>query len=139
MLRDEADLLQQHDRDLFSKKFSEHPSEATLQLNQKDRPSKNLLKMARKNKSHFGIPLQRHRGGVLGNSIGNSSSTKDMGNQGKKIFDGNYRPACAQQLEHNYKRTKERNKEEHKGNMREYKGNIFQHVLSIFNSHRRSG
>ena len=44
---------------------------------------KYLLKRARKNKSPFGISLQKHRG-VLEGSIRNSSSTKDMGNRGKK-------------------------------------------------------
>ena len=54
-----------------------------LQLNQKNKPLKYLLKRARKNKSSFGISLQKHRG-VLEGSIRSSSSTKDMGNRGKK-------------------------------------------------------
>ena len=82
MLKEEADLLQQHDRDLFGEKFSEHLVDSAKS---KSRLSKYLLKRARKNKSLFGIPLQRDRGGVLGNSIQNLISTKDMGNQGKNI------------------------------------------------------
>ena len=82
MLKEEADLLQQHDRDLFGEKFSEHLVDSAKS---KSRLSKYLLKRARKNKSHFRIPLQRDRGGVLGNSIQNLISTKDMGNQGKNI------------------------------------------------------
>ena len=82
MLKEEADLLQQHDRDLFGEKFSEHLVDSAKS---KSRLSKYLLKSARKNKSHFGIPLQRDRGGVLGNSIQNLISTKDMENQGKNI------------------------------------------------------
>ena len=82
MLKEEADLLQQHDRDLFGEKFSEHLVDSAKS---KSRLSKYLLKRARKNKSHFGIRLQRDRGGVLGNSIQNLISTKDMGNQGKNI------------------------------------------------------
>ena len=80
MLKEEADLLQQHDRDLFGEKFSEHLVDSAKS---KSRLSKYLLKRARK--SHFGIPLQRDRGGVLGNSIQSLISTKDMGNQGKNI------------------------------------------------------
>ena len=67
-----------------------------LQLKKnKNRPLKYLLKRERKNKSPFEIPLQKHRGGVLEGSIWNSSSTKDMGNQGKKYST----ETTAQQLE----------------------------------------
>ena len=81
MLREEADLLQQDDRNLFGKSLA---NTWWFQLNKKNRPLKYLLKRARKNKSPFGMALQKHRGVVMRGSIRNSSSTKDMGNRGKK-------------------------------------------------------
>ena len=58
-----------------------------LQLNKKNRPLKHLMKRARKNKNPFGIPLQKHRGGVWEGSIQNFFSKKYMANR------GNYHPA----------------------------------------------
>ena len=99
-----------------------------IQLNQKSRLSKYLLKRARKNKRNFGIPLQRDRGGVLGNSIQNLISAKDMGNQGKKYST----ETTVQHAPVSWNITKERNKKEHKEK-------LFQGVFSIYNSHGRSG
>ena len=79
MSREEADLLQQHDRNVLVKSLANF---LWFQLNQKNRSSKYLLERA-KNKSPFGMPLQMHKG-VMEGSIQNSFSTKNLGNRGKK-------------------------------------------------------
>ena len=67
MLREEADLLQQHDRNLSKKQAIEIFAEKGKK---KQKPFRNRPSEA--------------RGGVMKGSIRNSSSTKNMGNRGKK-------------------------------------------------------
>ena len=119
MLREEADLLQRHGRNLFGK------NTWWLQLNQRNRSLKYLLKRARKNKSPFGIALQKHRGAVLEGCIRNSSWTKDMGNWGKKYStETSDRPTAGRSSGFQGKN--------------KHKGNLIQHVVSSYNSNRRS-
>ena len=54
-----------------------------LQLKQK-KTIEIFVEKDKKKQKPFGTPLQRQRGGVLESNIRNSSSTKGMGNQGKK-------------------------------------------------------
>ena len=70
MLREEADLLQQQDKNLLGKKFR-----GTLfrQPNQRNKPSNCFVTRVRKNRSPFDMARQRHRGGGLEGSKNSSS------------------------------------------------------------------
>ena len=97
MLKEEADLLQQHDRDLFGEKFSEHLVDSAKS---KSRLSKYLLKRARKTKA---ISEYRFRGTEeeFWGTAFKIWSRRKIWEIKAKIFNGNYRPACAHKLEHN--------------------------------------
>ena len=90
MLKEEADLLQIC---LFGKKYSKHLV-ASAKKKQKQTIEIFAEKGKKKQKSFWNTPSEAQRRSS-GGSIWNSSSTKDMGNQGKKYST----ETTAQQLE----------------------------------------
>ena len=92
MLKEEADLLQQHDRDLFGEKFSEHLVDSAKS---KKQAIKIFAEKGKKKQKKFrNTPSAGPR-----RSSGEQHSKFDLGKRhGKsrqKIFNGDYRPACA--------------------------------------------
>ena len=71
MLREEADSLQQQDKNLFGKKFREY-----LIMSAKSKKQTNELfydKSKKKSRSPFDMACQRYRGGALGGCTNSSS------------------------------------------------------------------
>ena len=93
MLREEAHLLQRHDRNLFGKRFSEHLVASAKPKKQKQAIEVFAEKEKKKQNHFWNTPFQRHRGGVFKGR--NSYSAKDMRKRGKKYST----ETTAQQLE----------------------------------------
>ena len=123
MLKEEADLLQQHDRDLFGEKFSEHLVDSAKS---KSRLSKYFAEKGKKK------PFRNTASEGPRRSSGEQHSKFDLDERYGKSRQKYSTETTVQHAPISWNITKERNKEEHKGN-------LFQDVFSIYNSHGRSG
>ena len=119
MWREEADLLQRHDRNLFGKKFTEHLVASAIS---KKKAIEIFAEKDKKQKPFRNGPSEAPR-----RSSGGQHSKffidKRYGKSRQKIFDSNYHPAAGRSSGF-------QGKNEHKGNL--------QHVFSSYNSNRRS-
>ena len=119
MWREEADLLQRHDRNLFGKKFTEHLVASAIS---KKKAIEIFAEKDKKQKPFRNGPSEAPR-----RSSGGQHSKffidKRYGKSRQKIFDSNYHPAAGRSSGF-------QGKNEHKGNL--------QHVVSSYNSNRRS-
>ena len=120
MLREEADLLQLHDKNLFGKKFSEH-----LVVSAKSKKQTIEIfaeKGKKKPKPFWNTPSKALRRGS-GGQHSKFFLAKRYRKSWQKIFDGNYHPATG-------RRSGFQGKNKHKAN-------LLQHVFSTYNSNRR--